>query len=225
MEHLGPAVVSRAQVRAGAGGAVPVDAWHVCGRPERALGQPARLRRSEARAQADGVRLWRLGCHWGCAAGAGHEWGFAGNEFRDDSRCRVTFRAVITRTERPIVFGQTKMPTKRINKTSRGESDISLYKNAYDEVKLRTSLRQAKENDQQQYLIHYADVYFGLSAKEVRKLAFELAVKYGLNTPSTWLENKMAGEEWFHSFMKGNPELSVRAAQATSVSQDSFKLP
>ncbi|GBP35411.1 Retrovirus-related Pol polyprotein from type-1 retrotransposable element R2 [Eumeta japonica] len=57
--------------------------------------------------------------------------GFTGNKFRRDFQCRVTFRA---------------MPRKRIKKTSRGEGDISLYKNACDEVKLRASLRHAAEN-------------------------------------------------------------------------------
>lgn len=36
---------------------------------------------------------------------------------------------------------------------------------------------------------------------------------------STWDDNEMTGEEWFHMFMKRNPELSVRAAQATSLSR------
>lgn len=42
-----------------------------------------------------------------------------------------------------------------------------------------------------------------------------------MNFPSNtiWLENETAGEEWFRSFMKRNPELSVRAAQATSLSR------
>lgn len=157
------------------------------------------------------------------------------------------------------------MPRKRVRKTSRGESDLLLYKNAYEEVKIGTSLRRAAEkyginyvsllrykrkrdaankDDQDQeetvrmgyvahnrvftddqerqlskYLIRCADIYFGLSTKEVRKLAFELTIKYNLKSPSTWIENEMAGEEWFRSFMKRNPELSVRAAQATSLSR------
>lgn len=69
------------------------------------------------------------------------------------------------------------------------------------------------------YLIRSADIYFGLSVKEVRKLAFQLAVKYNLNTPPTWNENQVAGEEWFRSFMRRNVELSVRTAQATSLSR------
>lgn len=148
------------------------------------------------------------------------------------------------------------MPRKRIRKTLRGESDITLYKNAYDEIKLGISLRRAAEkygvnyvsllrykrkidaandddheqvqnvsmgyvahnkvfNEDQErqlakYLMRCADIYFGLSTKEVRKIAFELTVKYNLKAPSTWLENEMAGEEWFRSFMKRNAELSKK---------------
>lgn len=78
---------------------------------------------------------------------------------------------------------------------------------------------QEQERALSKYLIRCADIYFGLSRTEVRKLAFELTVKYDLKKPSTWIENKMAGEEWFRFFMKRNPELSVRAAQATSLSR------
>jgi len=50
-------------------------------------------------------------------------------------------------------------------------------------------------------------------------LAFELTIKYDLARPHNWDENEMAGEEWFRSFMKRNAELSVRAAQATSLAR------
>lgn len=46
------------------------------------------------------------------------------------------------------------MPRKRVRKTSRGESDILWYKNAYDEVKLGTSLRKAAEK----YGINYVSL-------------------------------------------------------------------
>ncbi|XP_011859139.1 PREDICTED: tigger transposable element-derived protein 6-like [Vollenhovia emeryi] len=76
---------------------------------------------------------------------------------------------------------------------------------------------QEQERELSKYLIRCADIYFGLTKKEVRKLAFELAIKYDLARPNTWDENKIAGEEWFRSFMTRNAELSVRAAQATSL--------
>ncbi|XP_037870942.1 uncharacterized protein LOC119629361 [Bombyx mori] len=76
-----------------------------------------------------------------------------------------------------------------------------------------------QELELSKYLIRCADIYFGLTKKDVMKLAYELTVKYNLSRPRTWDDNGMAGEEWFRMFMKRNSELSVRAAQATSLSR------
>ncbi|CAK1592532.1 unnamed protein product [Parnassius mnemosyne] len=79
---------------------------------------------------------------------------------------------------------------------------------------------EEQEHQLSRYLKRCAEIYFGLSRKEVRKLAFELTIKYNLKRPVTWAENEMAGEEWFGSFMiDRNPSLSVRVAQATSLSR------
>lgn len=45
---------------------------------------------------------------------------------------------------------------------------------------------EEQEGDLSKYLIRCADIYFGLSKKEVRKLAYELTVKYNLSRPRTW---------------------------------------
>lgn len=153
------------------------------------------------------------------------------------------------------------MPRTREKRTNRGEKDISIYNDAYNEVEKGTSIRAAankfnlchvsltryiqkrkvcgveacsvtmgyraankvftneQEKELSNYLIRCADIYFGLSTKEVRKLAFEMTVKYNLSKPSNWDENQMAGEEWFRAFMLRNPELSVRTAQATSLAR------
>lgn len=78
---------------------------------------------------------------------------------------------------------------------------------------------QEQERELSKYLIRCADIYFGLTKKDVMKLAYELTIKYDLSRPRTWDDNETAGEEWFRMFMKRNPELSVRAAQATSLSR------
>ncbi|CAG4956415.1 unnamed protein product [Colias eurytheme] len=78
---------------------------------------------------------------------------------------------------------------------------------------------EEQERELSKYLIRYADIYFELPKKEVRKLAYELTVKYNLSRPITWDDNELAGEEWFQMFMRRNPELSLRAAQATSLSR------
>lgn len=42
---------------------------------------------------------------------------------------------------------------------------------------------------------------------------------YKLKRPTSWDKNEMAGEDSFSAFMNRNPELSIRAVQATSLSR------
>lgn len=71
----------------------------------------------------------------------------------------------------------------------------------------------------EQYLKHAADIFFGLSPKEVRSLAYDCAKEYKIDIPATWIENKMAGRDWFTSFMKRHPGLSIRAPESTSLAR------
>lgn len=69
------------------------------------------------------------------------------------------------------------------------------------------------------YIKNSADMYFGLSPKEVRKLAFEYAVKLELKIPKNWTQNKEAGVDWFSEFLKRNSSISIRRPEATSLSR------
>lgn len=68
-----------------------------------------------------------------------------------------------------------------------------------------------------EYLKHASKIYFGLSPKEVRKLAFECAVAYGIDFPESWRKNQCAGEDWLTNFLKVNKDLSIRTPEATSL--------
>ena len=59
-----------------------------------------------------------------------------------------------------------------------------------------------------------SEIYQGLSPKEVRKLAYQLALANNLPMHKTWLERKLAGAEWFTAFLKRHPSLSIRKPQA-----------
>ncbi|XP_039677625.1 uncharacterized protein LOC120572363 isoform X2 [Perca fluviatilis] len=76
-----------------------------------------------------------------------------------------------------------------------------------------------QEGKLQAYLKRAAAIYFGLSPREVRKLAFEIAVRYSCKFPPSWGEKKMAGKDWFASFMERSGSLSIRRPQATSNSR------
>lgn len=75
------------------------------------------------------------------------------------------------------------------------------------------NLRQEKE------LVEYAllmeNRFFGLTLRELRSLAFEVAERN--NLPHNFNRGKqMAGKCWLYSFLKRNPELKLRLPEATS---------
>lgn len=70
-----------------------------------------------------------------------------------------------------------------------------------------------------QLLLLVSSVYFGLSPKEVCKIAFQLAMSNNLKVPKAWESNKLAGSDWFTSFLKRHTALSIRTPEATSLAR------
>ncbi|XP_030758016.1 uncharacterized protein LOC115883747 [Sitophilus oryzae] len=66
------------------------------------------------------------------------------------------------------------------------------------------------------YLQVCAKLHHGLTPRNVKKLAFELATANRKRVPRSWTENKMAGKHWLTQFLRRNP-LSIRSAEATSL--------
>ncbi|XP_045036644.1 uncharacterized protein LOC116925953 [Daphnia magna] len=87
--------------------------------------------------------------------------------------------------------------------------------------KSRKVFSSAHENDLEEYLHQSADIYYGLSPKEVRKMAWHYASMLELNFPETWNTNKEAGVDWFGGFLKRHPTLSIRKPEATSLARTS----
>jgi hypothetical protein len=48
-----------------------------------------------------------------------------------------------------------------------------------------------------------SDIYYGLSAREVRKFSFQYAMALNINILEGWRDTKIAGIEWFQSSSKG----------------------
>ncbi|XP_063857280.1 uncharacterized protein LOC135098820 [Scylla paramamosain] len=84
--------------------------------------------------------------------------------------------------------------------------------------------RQVFTCEQEEELVSYlktaAAIYFGLSPREVKELAFKCANEAKIEMPDNWRNDKYAGKDWFSGFMKRHgQELSIRQPEATSLSR------
>jgi len=72
-----------------------------------------------------------------------------------------------------------------------------------------TVLSKEEEDRLVKYIITMAEMGFGLSPKDIRSLAYEIAESSGRNHPFT---NKLAGKDWFQAFMR-RYNISLRTPQ------------
>ncbi|XP_026762195.2 uncharacterized protein LOC131843013 [Achroia grisella] len=83
----------------------------------------------------------------------------------------------------------------------------------------RLVFNQEQETSLCEYLLTLAQIFHGIGPKDVRRLAYECAVKYNLKIPEVWHTNKMAGKDWLTGFLSRNDRLSIRKPEATSLSR------
>ncbi|KAI5718190.1 hypothetical protein M8J77_017673 [Diaphorina citri] len=80
--------------------------------------------------------------------------------------------------------------------------------------------RQVFTEDMEKMLEDYikkaSDIYYGLSPKEIRKLAYQYGSALNVSMPPSWAEKELAGADWFSSFLKRHPSLSIRTPEATT---------
>ena len=55
---------------------------------------------------------------------------------------------------------------------------------------------EAQKSELESYIKKAADIYFGLSPKDVRVLAFQCAKKFNIKMPSTWEEKQCVRSDW-----------------------------
>jgi hypothetical protein len=64
-----------------------------------------------------------------------------------------------------------------------------------------------------------SDIYYGLSAREVRKFSFQQATALNINILEGWRDTKLAGREWFAEFLKRLKTDSLRKPEAIGISR------
>ncbi|XP_058805227.1 uncharacterized protein LOC131672183 [Phymastichus coffea] len=77
----------------------------------------------------------------------------------------------------------------------------------------------AQENDLVTYILKCSNHYYGLSINEVRELAYQFAVKLGVDFPNSWNKDEKAGMEWYKKFRRRHPQLTLRTPEQTSLNR------
>ncbi|KAB0804364.1 hypothetical protein PPYR_01334 [Photinus pyralis] len=77
---------------------------------------------------------------------------------------------------------------------------------------------EAQEAELSNYVLKLANLYYGLTPKQIRQIAFEFAasnnIKHNFNC-----DKKMCGKEWLYGFLRRNPQISLRRPEATSLNR------
>src|SRR5688572_27251178 len=89
-----------------------------------------------------------------------------------------------------------------VTKVKRSVVDLSQYAPKYNSRQIFSS---EEEQDLADYMITCSNMCYGLTTQDCRKLAFQLGIKNEKILPKPWMENKMAGIDWFYGFMKRHP--------------------
>ncbi|XP_074040581.1 uncharacterized protein [Leptinotarsa decemlineata] len=94
-----------------------------------------------------------------------------------------------------------------------------------DNVSFKPNFHQRKVfSDQMEkmladYLLHCSKMFYGMTPKKCRQIAYQFAEANDVKVPNSWEENQQAGEDWFTGFMKRNSTLSIRKPEATSLAR------
>lgn len=82
----------------------------------------------------------------------------------------------------------------------------------------KTVFTEKQEKELASHLLRLANLFYGVTLIELRRIAYEFAEKNKLKN-SFNQETKLAGKDWAQGFLRRNPNLSLRKPEPTSVSR------
>lgn len=95
--------------------------------------------------------------------------------------------------------------------------------NLHQRIGRPKDLTEEMEKELISHVLQLESKFFGLTITDLRRLAYQLAEKYGLKHGFN-NESQLAGWKWYYKFMKSHPEISLRTPEPTSmVAKDSTK--
>ncbi|XP_022835755.1 uncharacterized protein LOC111363186 isoform X2 [Spodoptera litura] len=86
----------------------------------------------------------------------------------------------------------------------------------YDASKIFTD---QQEDSIKEYLLDCANKFYGLTSKDCRRIAYQLAVINKIEMPPSWKVHEMAGRDWMRGFRARHPELTVKKPEPCSIAR------
>ena len=83
----------------------------------------------------------------------------------------------------------------------------------------KTVFTAEQEATLKDYLVECSVLGHGLSRKQCRQAAYDLAMKNKIPMPNSWSKYEIAGEDWVKGFLKRNPDLALRKGEACSLAR------
>ena len=132
--------------------------------------------------------------------------------------------------ERAIQAVKEGMPVRKAAKTY-SIARISLNNNLVKAKKDSTAklepnykhsqiiFNQEQETSLANYLEKCSGMFHGLTTKNVRTLAYEIAFINRIEMPAKWTEKQIAGREWLFGFLRRHEMLAIRQPEATSLAR------
>lgn len=76
-----------------------------------------------------------------------------------------------------------------------------------------------QEKELKDYYIYCSLIFYGLTEKGSRRVAYQMAKTNNIKMPQNWIENEMAGKEWLRSFRRRHLDVSLRKPEPCSLAR------
>ncbi|KAG5868928.1 hypothetical protein JTB14_024681 [Gonioctena quinquepunctata] len=84
--------------------------------------------------------------------------------------------------------------------------------------RLESVFTEEQEQELVEYILDMEAKMYGLTARDVRCLAFQLAERNKINHPFSQ-DKQAAGKDWLANFRSRHPQLTVRSAESSSIAR------
>ncbi|CAB3252737.1 unnamed protein product [Arctia plantaginis] len=76
-----------------------------------------------------------------------------------------------------------------------------------------------QEDSIKEYILDCANKFYGLTSKDSRRIAYQMAAINKIDMPPSWQTHEMAGRDWMRGFRTRHPELSIKKPEACSMAR------